>query len=238
MKRILSTLKEKWPEYILEILVLIIGIYGAFALDNWNQRRKDVQREIRFYKELANDLDLNQKELLEFLDELNRQIQAINTIDRYFRHQKPEDDSLKLSFERMTWGSIFNNPNAAYLNMKNSGTIELQNDTLRSRIINMYEKYFFNIHFRNNKQWEMQDQQIIPFMNKHFIQIDPNYNQAFVFLNKAIDYPQLCRNTEFKNLYLNLKAWANLRIRWLTETNYELTRLIKDIEFEIMRLSK
>jgi hypothetical protein len=34
MKRILSTLKEKWPEYFFEILVLIIGIWGAFELAN------------------------------------------------------------------------------------------------------------------------------------------------------------------------------------------------------------
>ena len=48
MKRILSTLKEKWPEYFLEILVLIIGIYGVFELANYgeNRNRKRAELEI------------------------------------------------------------------------------------------------------------------------------------------------------------------------------------------------
>ncbi len=35
MKRILHLLKEKWPEYLIEILVLIIGIWAAFELSNY-----------------------------------------------------------------------------------------------------------------------------------------------------------------------------------------------------------
>jgi hypothetical protein len=57
MKRILSTLKKKWPEYFLEILVLIIGIYGAFALNSWNEQNKSKKLEKEYITRLIEDLD-------------------------------------------------------------------------------------------------------------------------------------------------------------------------------------
>ena len=63
MKSILKTLKRKWAEYLLEIIVITIGILGAFTLNNWNQDRTTGQVELHFYKELLNDLRANQKEI-------------------------------------------------------------------------------------------------------------------------------------------------------------------------------
>lgn len=56
MKRILSTLKEKWPEYILEILVITIGILGAFALNSWNEQNNSKILEKEYISRLIEDL--------------------------------------------------------------------------------------------------------------------------------------------------------------------------------------
>ncbi|MEO9476357.1 MAG: hypothetical protein ABJG41_12510 [Cyclobacteriaceae bacterium] len=63
MNRILTTLSEKWPEYLLEIFVLIIGIYGAFAVDNWNENRKCLKDEQALYDQLLLDYEANLAQL-------------------------------------------------------------------------------------------------------------------------------------------------------------------------------
>ncbi len=68
MKKIFKTLKKKWAEYLLEILVIMIGILGAFMLNSWNEDRKERIEEISLLKDLDSDLTLKTKELQELYD--------------------------------------------------------------------------------------------------------------------------------------------------------------------------
>lgn len=63
MKRLLSTLSQKWPEDLLEILVLIVGIYGAFAVEEWAENRNQRVQEQLVLKQLLVDYQTNLEQL-------------------------------------------------------------------------------------------------------------------------------------------------------------------------------
>ena len=56
MKKIIEHLKLEWWKYELETLVVIVGILGAFTLNNWNESRKDKIIEQGIYKNLQTSL--------------------------------------------------------------------------------------------------------------------------------------------------------------------------------------
>ena len=52
MKAIFSHIRDHWIKYSLETLVVMVGILGAYALNNWNDQRKDTKIELEIYAEL------------------------------------------------------------------------------------------------------------------------------------------------------------------------------------------
>jgi hypothetical protein len=61
MKRILETLKRKWPDYLLEVFVITIGILGAFMLSNWNDNRLNRKEEFRILSDLKREFLKNKQ---------------------------------------------------------------------------------------------------------------------------------------------------------------------------------
>ena len=57
MKKITELIKEKWGEYVIEIIVITLGIFGAFILNNWNESRKQNERFKIFTEQLYNTVD-------------------------------------------------------------------------------------------------------------------------------------------------------------------------------------
>jgi hypothetical protein len=59
MKRLLSTLSQKWPDYLIEGAVITVSILGAIALENWNDDRKDRIKEKVFLEEIHDEFTQN-----------------------------------------------------------------------------------------------------------------------------------------------------------------------------------
>lgn len=83
MKKIIETLKRKWAEYLLEIIVITIGILVAFSLNNWNEGRKDSFKEQQILSQLKVDYETNLKQLDQKISHRMLIIQAGNEILKY-----------------------------------------------------------------------------------------------------------------------------------------------------------
>lgn len=131
MKRIFTTLKQKWPEYLLEILVLIIGIYGAFALEEWREERLERKAELRALTDLSAEFKANAEVLAEDRDYKTKGIEYTTArIDAIHN----EDLFPLIMKERFYWHGAYsyNGSNAVLNSLLTSGQISvIQNDSLK-----------------------------------------------------------------------------------------------------------
>ena len=83
MKRILETLKQKWPEFLLEILVIMIGILGAYTLNNWSEERKTDTIVKGYLRNIKNDMIADS---ISLLNGSLRNKDLISDIEGYFEY--------------------------------------------------------------------------------------------------------------------------------------------------------
>lgn len=138
MKRIFSTLASKWPEYLLEILVITVGILGAFALNNWNENRLENLEGREIIRNIRDDIDntINEFEKLntirEYVIQSTMILLEIKEIDEVDKQQM--DSLISLTFYRPT----FNNKLGSINLLFSSGKINLiKNDSIRNLLISL-----------------------------------------------------------------------------------------------------
>lgn len=152
MKAIFSHIREHWIKYSLETLVVMVGILGAYALNNWNDERKDSKIELEIYAELNASLKSDSVKLVETIRRLELCIggleKVINNDPSDVIDSENLDDLLNNIMEGAysffpkygTWQQITNN-NQMYL-LKAQGMI--------SKLVDLYDyKYQRYINIDN-----------------------------------------------------------------------------------------
>ena len=124
MKRILTTLAQKWPEYLLEILVITVGILGAFALNNWNSDRQNQGESLFSLKKLQSNLQADTAIMNRVLLEIERYDGDLAVIAEEI--QNPELDSFSVNFVvPIVYRPEFTPDKTAWDNLKFSGKLVL-----------------------------------------------------------------------------------------------------------------
>ncbi|MBN2737273.1 MAG: hypothetical protein JXR70_09855 [Spirochaetales bacterium] len=142
-----------------EILLIVIGILIALAINKWRAQQKQNTLELTILSQIkdrvqSDSLDL-QRVILD-MEEINRT--ALN-LKRYMKEGKPYTDTLKTSFSRISFFPDFHPDQTPFDRLLDAGINIVKNDSLRSlipryfRSIIHYEKVFqtfpIDVYFRN-----------------------------------------------------------------------------------------
>ena len=134
----LDHLKSSWYKYVIEIIVIVIGILIAFSLDSWNSRRKLKKVEVQALYGILEGLERLKEEVQYNIDD---EVQAMNScqyiIDNFDRNLGL-NDSLKDAFT-YAWFYTYLQPDYGpyeFLNNYNSSVIS--NSDLRNEITELY----------------------------------------------------------------------------------------------------
>ncbi len=126
----------------MEILVLIIGIYGAFAVDSWKESRDNAATEVRILKEIRSNL---KEDLLGIQDDLMhmRSIRdggkmLLDFIESYDAPNQAFSDNMA----RLRVTPHFDPNISGYKLLISKGVGMIQNDSLRQSITKLFESTY------------------------------------------------------------------------------------------------
>ncbi len=138
MKRILTTFSQKWPEFFLEILVIVVGVFGAYTLNDWGTRRARNEAEREILTEIKGNLQLDLIDLkgnqtahsdgLKFLDSLENANEA-----------NMSDEKMGIYLWAAFRDFVYLPQTGAFETLKAKGVDIVSNDSLRLTILRLYD---------------------------------------------------------------------------------------------------
>ena len=239
--------ENKLNKYLLyaigEILLVVIGILIALAINNSNEARKIRSKELNYLENIKDDLKITIKEIDLFISTRNSQIEsAKKVLDHY--NGKPINDIYEFNGDVVnvhTWTRFFLNDNT-FQELTFSGNLGIiKNDSIKDGLLNMEALYkkikYREDHFRYdaevniyNPSFDILD--INPMGENYLYQITEGNLGSKAPLEKSRFEKMLSdirqKNgfafvvIEFSQMNIQLQAMKDLSTNLLNEINEEL----------------
>ncbi|SHK73152.1 hypothetical protein SAMN04488007_3702 [Maribacter aquivivus] len=164
-----------WKKNGFEFLSIFIAVISAFALNNWNDNRRDSTSEQKILREIANGLV---KDLEDVRGNEGGHKLGISA-SQYFKNiltDKPVDlDSLGIYYFIVTRDFVSIQNVAGYETLKSQGLELIKNDSLRLDIISLYEYDYQTLRKLEEEYSEIQ------FNENYFKEINQSLAPNFQF---------------------------------------------------------
>jgi hypothetical protein len=136
----------KYLKYAIgEIILVVIGILIALSINNWNEERKDRILEKEYLTRLLEDIkfDISWSNTY-ILDRYKRKVESLENGKAYYQGNYVIKDTLQF-LKDIGYGGVFgyaalNLSKNTYNELISTGNLrKIENDTLRTKIVNYYE---------------------------------------------------------------------------------------------------
>ena len=200
-----------------EIALVVIGILIALQINNWNEQKKQRDREVNSLIEISTELQSNIKNL-DFIVHSNslerKRHKSISTLIRHLEMRKAYHDSLSQHFTKVfnIGGITFRN--SGYQSLVSIGVDLISNDELRSEIGKLYS---YNVLVLDKVGNEMRDDfyhYILDYLREEFIYTTITDEDNSKEIIKPRNYGSLLNNVEFIQ---SLKVYSPIQHGFLNE---------------------
>lgn len=219
-----------YKKYSLEFLLIFVAVISAFALNNWNENKKNKNTENKILLEIYNGL---KKDLIDIDMNITGHEMGINAVKffRDFISKTPiAQDSVLYHYVSLTRDFILLQNTSGYETLKSKGLELIQNDSLRTSIISLYEYDYSIIRKLEEEYNEMQ------FHESYYKEINQILSKCFIFDSKnnivGIDNNVNIEEDQ-KRVFLTylwkIEFNRKFLISYYTDTKNKITKIIEFI---------
>lgn len=190
------TKKWNWTKYLMEFVSIFVAVISAFALSNWSENQRDHEAASKILIEISNGLEKDLKDIDINMAGHQEGIKACGYWKKVFMGQEADPKVALQYYLSLTRDFISVQNSSGYETLKSRGLELVQNDSLRSEIISLYEYDYHTIKTMEEDYFEMQftenySKEFNEVITPHF---EFDYNGGISKFNLPIELNEKQRN--------------------------------------------
>lgn len=220
-----------------EVVLVVIGILIALQINNWNEEKKLNKTEYILLKQILKSLnsDFGRTKFIYENRALKKRSAIDDLLNNLNQEELPHDSILSPSFLNMTITLSFNYDKGAYESLKSHGLDIIRNDSLRQRIIRLYENDLpLGIEFINNRrelEYQLRENYLLELTEYDYVQAQNGQWEGDI----NIDFRKIKDSQTLKNLIRLENEVASNYLRRLEDKVSDFENVILLIQNELSK---
>ena len=130
---------KNWKKYLFEFILIFLAVSLAFLLDRWNDERKNSIAENKILEEIYNGLERDSLDIANDENYFKIAFRGLEYFNEIIDGKTVENDSLTTFYFFFSRETIVIQKKSGYESLKSRGLETIKNDSLRRKILDLYE---------------------------------------------------------------------------------------------------